>query len=121
MRNEVWKRLSMTLLTLIAAGVFVAYAAAQEPVSPGKMQKEPAKLAEQTVTISGKVATVTDTSVTVVDGQKNEQTVSLGPNTKVTKGGKDATLADLKADDSVVVVVTKDENSNMVAVSITAV
>jgi hypothetical protein len=78
-------------------------------------------MALQTVTINGKVASVSDTSLTVVDGQKNEQVVSLGPNTKVTKGGKDATLAELKADDSVVVVATKDENSNLMAVSVTAV
>lgn len=121
MRVEFARKFLNLFIVLVAAGIFVGGAVAQEPVSPGKMQQPPDKVSPQTVTINGKVASVSDTSLTVVDGQKNEQSVSVGPNTKVTKGGKDVTVAELKADDSVVVVATKDESNNLTAVTITAV
>jgi hypothetical protein len=73
----------------------------------------------ETVTVNGKVKAVTESSLTIVDDQKAEHTISLDAKTKVTKGGKAATAADLKADDSVVVVANKGEDKSLTAVSIT--
>lgn len=111
----------LAFAVIFTTGILVNTATAQDPASPGKMKQDPVRAPAETVTINGKVASVSDTSLTVVDGQKAEQTVSLGPNTKVTKGGKDVAVAELKADDSVVVVATKDENNKLTAVMITAV
>jgi hypothetical protein len=74
---------------------------------------------DQTVTIKGKVTTVTDSTLTVVDASKKPQTITLDATTKVTKGGKDATVADLKTDDSVVVLAKKGEGDVLMAISIT--
>jgi hypothetical protein len=114
------KLLGGVILTLAMGLAGVATPVLAQNKAGGQDPKMP-KTTAQTMTINGKVTTVTDSSLTVVDGQKNEQIITLSPNTKVTKGGKDATLADLKADDSVVVVATKDESNALTAVSITAV
>ena len=79
----------------------------------------PTQMAAQTVTITGKVKAVTEATLTVVDDQKAEVAISLDAKTKITKGGKAATFADLKADDAVVVVATKGEGDALTAKSIT--
>jgi hypothetical protein len=91
---------------------------AQKKGDTGQEPKMPPTMTEQTMTVSGKVTTVSAASVTVLDGQKNEHVIGLGPNTKVTKGGKEGTLADVKADDSVVVVASKGPNDALIAVTI---
>ena len=73
----------------------------------------------QTVTITGKVKAVTEATLTVVDEQKAELAISLDAKTKITKGGKAATLADLKADDAVVIVASKGDGESLTAKSIT--
>jgi len=71
-----------------------------------------------TVTVSGKVTTISDAKVTIVDDQKAELTVSLSPETKITKGGKEVTVSDIKADDLVTILVRKGDGNSLMAVSI---
>ncbi len=71
------------------------------------------------VTINGTVKSVTESTLTVVDSEKAEQTISLDAKTKITKAGKAATAADIKADDSVVIVANKGEGNALTAVTIT--
>jgi hypothetical protein len=73
---------------------------------------------QKTVTIQGKVSAVTDTTVTVIDDQKASQTITIDDKTKISKGGKDATSADIKPDDSVVVVASAGEGNALTAVTI---
>ncbi|HEV8366569.1 MAG TPA: hypothetical protein VGQ39_01340 [Pyrinomonadaceae bacterium] len=107
------------ILGLIAIACFVVPTAlgkittAQDPPA-----KEPAKQKAETVTINGKVSAVTETTVTVVDDQKAEQTVAIDGKTKITKAGKAATAADIKADDAVVVVASKGEGNSLTAIAI---
>ena len=98
-------------LALSAIVVNANYAKAyfQEQAKPEKQTA--------TVTISGTVSSVTDTALTIVDDQNNERTVSLGPGTKVTKGGKAAALTDVKANDKVTVSAKKDGDA-WIAISI---
>lgn len=77
------------------------------------------QMSAQTITINGKVKAVTELTLTVVDDQKAEHTIGLAAKTKITKAGKDATAADIKADDSVVVVASKGEGNALTAVTIT--
>ena len=79
----------------------------------------PTQMAPQTVTITGKVKAVTEATLTVVDEQKAELAISLDAKTMIMKGGKAATLADLKADDAVVVVASKGDGETLTAKSIT--
>ena len=72
----------------------------------------------QTSTINGTVSAVTDSAVTIVDSAKAELTVAVNSETKVTKGGKDATLADVKANDVVKVEVKKGEDGTWTALKI---
>jgi hypothetical protein len=78
----------------------------------------PQEMAAKPITINGTVSAVSDTSVTVLDAKKVEQTITIDANTKITKGGKAATAADIKANDSVVVVASKGEGTGLTAVSI---
>ena len=98
------------IATLIAPLTF-----AQEKKTPDApaAQEQP-----QTVTIAGKVSAVSDTSVTVVDDKKAEQIITIDTNTKITRGGKAATPADIKANDSVTVVASKGEGNALTAVTI---
>jgi hypothetical protein len=78
----------------------------------------PQETAPKPITIKGTVSAVSETSVTVVDDKKVEQTITIDANTKITKGGKAATAADIKANDSVAVVANKGEGAALTAVSI---
>jgi len=80
--------------------------------------QEKAPEAGDTVTVSGKVATINDAKVTIVNDQKAELTVALTPETKITKGGKEVTVADIKADDLVTILVRKGDGNSLMAVSI---
>jgi hypothetical protein len=72
-----------------------------------------------TVTLSGKVATISDTAVTIVNDQKAQLTVTLTPDTKITKGGKDVAVSDVKADDMVTILAKKGDGDSLMAVTIT--
>jgi hypothetical protein len=86
--------------------------------TPPAAQPPPAEKSE-TVEVKGTVKAVTDATVTIVDDQKAETTIGLDSTTKVTKSGKEVTVADLKADDSVVVVAKKGEGDVLMAIKIT--
>ena len=97
------------IATLIAPLTF-----AQEKKTPDAASAEQ----PQTVTIAGKVSAVSDTSVTIVDEKKAEQTITIDTNTKITRGGKAATAAEIKANDAVTVVASKGEGNALTAISI---
>jgi len=89
----------------------------KEKTKPNPDQ-EKAPAPGDTVTVSGKVAAISDAKVTIVNDQKAELTVSLTPETKITKGGKEVTVSDLKADDLVTILVRKGDGNSLMAVSI---
>jgi hypothetical protein len=82
----------------------------QEPMKPEKQDK--------TVTIDGIIATVTESALTIVDAKKKEHTIAVTADTTVTKAGKAAALADVKANDKAVVEAKKGEGDTWTAVSI---
>ena len=89
--------------------------AMQDQAPPAKEKKQKA---EDTATINGTVAAVTDSAVTIVDSAKAEHTVTVNSETKVTKAGKDATFADVKANDVVAIEVKKGDGDTWTAVKI---
>ena len=89
--------------------------AKQEPTTPAK---DPQKKEHKMKTINGTVSAVTDSAVTVVDSKKAELTLAVTSETKVTKGGKDATLADVKANDVVAIEAMKGEGDTWTAMKI---
>ena len=91
--------------------------AKQEQTMPSKETKKNEQKTD-TTTINGTVAAVTDSAVTIVDSQKAEHTVAVTADTKVTKAGKDATLADVKANDVVAVEAKKGDDNTWTAVRI---
>ena len=91
--------------------------AKQDPAAPAKETKQKQPKAD-TTTINGTVSAVTDSAVTIVDSQKAEVTVTVNGETKVTKAGKDATLADVKANDVVAVEVKMGDGDSWTAVRI---
>jgi len=82
---------------------------------PAKEKKEHK---QKTTMINGTVSAVTDAALTVVDSQKAEHTLAVTSETKVTKGGKDAVLADVKANDVVMVEAAKGEGNTWTALKI---
>ncbi len=112
--NKVSRALGAAMLCLgllLSAGFVMAK---QEPTTPTKDQTKK----EKTATVNGTVSAVTDSSVTIVDSKKGEHTVAVTSDTKVTKAGKDATLADVKANDVVTVEVQRGEGNTWTAVKI---
>ena len=91
-----------------------AIMAMQDP--PMKSGKESQK--KDTATISGTVTAVTDSSLTIVDAKKAEHTIAITSETKVTKGGKDAALADVKANDIVTIEAKKGADEAWTALKI---
>jgi len=105
---------AMLCLGLLLSGSVMAK---QDPAAPAKdPQKKEEK--QETSTINGTVSAVTDAAVTIVDSAKAEHTVAVNSETKVTKSGKDATLADVKANDAVTVEATKGEDGTWTALKI---
>src|SRR6185295_12800795 len=98
---------AMLCLGLLLSGSVIAK---QDPAAPAKDSQKKAEK-QQTSTINGTVSAVTDAAVTIVDSAKAEHTVAVTSETKVTKSGKgkDATLADVKANDAVTVEAQKGE------------
>ncbi len=105
---------AMLCLGLLLSGSVLAK---QEQSMPAKdSQKKTEKT--QTSTINGTVSAVTDSALTIVDSAKAELTVAVTSETKVTKSGKDATFADVKANDSVTVEAKKAEDGTWTALKI---
>ena len=97
---------------LLSAGTIMAN---QEQTTPATKKKEQQP---DTTTINGTVSTISDSAVTIVDSQKAEHTVTVTTDTKVTKAGKDATLADVKANDTVAIEAKKGEDNTWTALKI---
>lgn len=102
--------LSFAALLLVGLAVPVSFA---RPVTNAAQE-----MAAKPITINGTVSAVSDTSVTVMDDKKVEQTITIDAKTKITKAGKAATPADIKANDAVIVVASKGEGAALTAVSI---
>lgn len=94
---------------LVSASVVIAK---QDPAMPAKEKKQ------KTTMINGTVSAVTDSALTVIDSQKAEHTLAVTAETKVTKGGKDAALADVKANDVVTIEAQKGEGNTWTALRI---
>jgi hypothetical protein len=92
--------------------------ATQDPAPPAQETKKNKEPKTDTATISGTVASVTDSTVTIVDSQKAEHTVAVTSDTKVTKAGKDATFADVKANDVVAIEAKKGDGNTWTALKI---
>ena len=106
--------ISLGALLLVSLVVPVSIGSPVTSVNVPAAQEASAK----PITINGTVSAVSETSVTVVDSKKVEQVITIDASTKITKGGKDATAADIKANDAVVVVANKGEGAAWTAVSI---
>ena len=112
--NKVSRALGAAMLCvglLVSANIVMA----QEPVTPTRNQT---KKEQKTTTLNGTVSAVTDAALTIVDSQKAEHTLAVTSETKVTKAGKDAALADVKANDVVTVEARKGEDETWTALSI---
>ena len=96
---------------LVSAGIVMAK---QDPMPAQPKKEQKAK----TTTLNGTVSAVTDSALTIIDAQKAEHTLAVTSETKVTKGGKDATLTDVKANDVVIVEAQKGEGDTWTALSI---
>ena len=95
----------------------ISVMAKQDPAMPGKdTHKKEQK--EKATTLNGTVSAVTDSAVTIIDNQKAEHTLAVTGETKVTKGGKDATLADVKANDVVTIEAMKGDGDTWTALKI---
>jgi hypothetical protein len=112
--KETFRKFALGLALLAIATLGVPMALAQQQGGTGA----PSAQAPQTVTIKGMVSNVSASSVTVVDSAKAEQTIAIDAKTKITKAGKDATAADLKANDNVEVVAAKGEGNALTAITI---
>ena len=89
--------------------------AKQEQTTPAQPKKEHKM---KTAKLNGTVSAVTDSTLTIIDSQKAEHTLAVTSETKVTKGGKDAALADVKANDVVIVEAQQGEGGTWTALKI---
>ena len=103
---------AMLCLGLVLSASIVM--AKQDP-APAQPQKEEKS---KTTTLNGTVSAVTDSALTIIDSKKAELTLAVTSETKVTKGGKDAVLADVKANDVVTVEAQKGEGDTWTALRI---
>jgi hypothetical protein len=99
---------------LLSASIVMAK---QDPAMPAKDQPKK-EHKTKTTTLSGTVSAVTDSALTIIDSQKAEHTLAVTSETKVTKGGKDAALADVKANDIVTIEAQKGEGDTWTALKI---
>lgn len=108
---------AMLCVGLLSSASVILATQDQAP-APAKEAKKNKEQKTDTSTISGTVAAVTDSTVTIVDSQKAEHTVAVTSDTKVTKAGKDATFADVKANDVVAIEAKKGEDNTWTALKI---
>jgi hypothetical protein len=105
---------AMLCLGLLSSASIIM--ANQDPVAPAQDPQKKEK--KEKTTINGTVSAVTDSSVTIVDEQKAEHVLAITSDTKIMKGGKDATLADVKANDVVAIEATKGADNTWTALRI---
>jgi hypothetical protein len=106
---------AMLCLGLLLSASFVM--AKQDQAMPAKDQPKKEQKTK-TTTLNGTVSAVTDSALTIVDSQKAEHTLGVTSETRVTKGGKDAALADVKANDVVTIEAQKGEDGTWMALRI---
>ena len=114
--TKVLRALGAAMLCLGLLVSASATIAKQDPAMPKDPQKKEQK--SKTTTINGTVSAVTESALTIVDSQKTEHTLVVTSETKVSKGGKDATLADVKANDVVTIEAMKGEGDTWTALKI---
>ena len=108
-------------LGLIAILSFVALTAIGQALVTASYSQDPEKKKmPETITLNGKVSAIDDMSVTIVDDQKASTTIAIDSKTKISKAGKNAKAADIKADDAVVIEARKGEGDALTAISIKA-
>lgn len=105
---------------MLCLGLLLLGSVAMAKQDPAKPAQDPDKKEEKqkTSTINGTVSAVTDSTLTIIDGNKAEHTLAVTGETKVTKAGKDATLADVKANDIVTVEASKGADDTWTALKI---
>jgi hypothetical protein len=114
--NKILRALGAAMLSLGLLSSASIVMAKQDPAPAKDPQKKEQKT--KTMMLKGTVSAVTDSAVTIVDSQKGEHTLTVTSETKVTKGGKDATLADVKANDVVAIEAMKGEGDTWMAMKI---
>jgi Domain of unknown function (DUF5666) len=114
--SKVTLQLCVICLGLLLSATAINASYRVDAVPGSAQQSEQAK--PDTVTINGTVGSVSESTLTIVDSQKKEHTVAIGADTKVMKGGKAGALADIKANDRVMVEAKKGEGDAWTAVSI---
>jgi hypothetical protein len=115
--NKIVRALGAAMLCLGMLSSANILMAKQDQTMPAKNPQKKEQKAK-TTTINGTVSAVTDASVTIVDSEKAEHTLAITSDTKVTKGGKDATVADVKANDVVAIEAIKGEGDTWTALKI---
>ena len=88
-----------------------------QPADKAKGDAPSAEQAEE-VTLSGQVTGGENNVLTVTDEQKAEHKLTVTGETKVTKGGKEASASDLKPNSKVTVLAKKGGDGTWTAVSI---
>jgi len=117
-------KISVMALALAGAGFVsglsvTANAQTQEkPTQEKPSTKAPSTKPAEAVTITGLLTAGDASGLTVTDAQKADHKVAVTTDTKVTKAGKDATLADLKMNDKVTIVAAKNSDGSLIASSI---
>jgi hypothetical protein len=115
-----YKSCGIALALALAVGFILT--ASSFSIAKGQEQDKakPAPPAQETqdVTISGKVTGSEKNMVIVTDDMKAEHKVAVTSETKVTKGGKEATAADLKANAKVTVQARKASDGSWTALTI---
>ncbi len=114
-RSTVLGAVIVCLGLLFSASIIMA---SQDQAAPSKEKTKNEQVKTDTVTISGTVSAVTDSAVTIIDSEKAEHTVAITSETKVIKGGKDAALADVKANDVVTIEAKKGAGDAWMALKI---
>lgn len=114
--NKILRALGAAMLCLGLLSSTSILMAKQDPAPTKDPHKKEHK--EKTTTLNGTVSAVTDSAVTIVDSEKAEHTLAVTSETKVTKGGKDATFADVKANDVVAIEAKKGEGDTWTALKI---
>jgi hypothetical protein len=83
-----------------------------------QQEKAGAQEKAKAITIKGQVTGGSGSVLTVTDAKKTEYKLTLTADTKITKGGQPATLADLKMNDPVTIQATSGTDGTLTATSI---
>jgi hypothetical protein len=103
---------AVMLCLVLSFSVTIVMAKQGQPTSEAQQGQEESK------TISGTVSSVSDSALTVVDSEQTEHAFVVSGATKVTKAGQDATLADVKTNDTVTVEAKKGADDRWTAVRV---